>query len=177
MSTVVVERSFDQAVAFEDIQAIEDRGAWCLEAHGVRFLTTYFSRDRRRMICLYDAPDAEAVRLAQTKAGVPFADAWPAGIVAHAAGPSEREPIVVERTFDEPMDAVGLREAAAGAAWCLQAWGAQLELSYLSPDGHRCICVFTAPDAEAVRQAHKLSGLPFEAAWAATRHEPPPALG
>jgi hypothetical protein len=78
MQQVVVERSFDEPVAFEAIQAIEDRGAWCLEMHNVRFLRTFFSLDRRRMICIYLAPDAESVRLAQSQAGVPFTRVWPA---------------------------------------------------------------------------------------------------
>lgn len=76
MEVVVVERRFDEPVELADIQAIEDRGAWCLEAHKVRFLSTYFSTDRKRMICLYEAPDAESVRLAQTKAGMPFERVW-----------------------------------------------------------------------------------------------------
>ena len=177
MSTVVVERSFDQPVAFEDLQAIEERGAWCLEAHGVRFERTYFSRDRRRMVCVYEAPDAESVRLAQQKAGMPFADAWSARIVQHDSPDPSRDTIVVERTFPHPVDEPGLRAAAADASWCLRTWGARLERSYLSPDGHRCLCVFTAPDAEAVRQAQKMSELPFEAVWPATVHQPPPAGG
>lgn len=75
---VVVERSFPTAVEFESIQAIEERGAWCLDAHRVRFLRTYFGTDRRRMICLYAAPDAESVRMAQTQAGMPLDRVWAA---------------------------------------------------------------------------------------------------
>jgi hypothetical protein len=80
MEMVVVERTFAEPVRFEDIQALEDRGAWCLEMHGVRFHKTYFSADRRRMICIYEAPDAESVRLAQTKAAMPFDRVWTASV-------------------------------------------------------------------------------------------------
>ena len=75
---VVVERRFPQPVDFESVQAIEERGAWCLEAHRARFLRTFFAKDRCRMICLYDAPNAEAVRLAQTQAGMMFERVWAA---------------------------------------------------------------------------------------------------
>lgn len=71
---VVVTRTFPAPVAMEDIQAIEDAGAHCLEAHRVRFVRTYFSLDRLRMLCLYEAPDAESVRLAQHQAGMPLDD-------------------------------------------------------------------------------------------------------
>lgn len=78
---VVVERSFPEPVRFEDVQAKEDASAWCLEAHGVRFLRTFFSADRRRMICVYEAPDAESVRLANREAGLPFDAVWTASIL------------------------------------------------------------------------------------------------
>jgi hypothetical protein len=81
MEIVVVERTFAEPVVFEEIQALEDRGAWCLEMHRVRFLRTYFSADRRRMICVYEAPDAESVRLAQSKAKMPFDCVWTASVL------------------------------------------------------------------------------------------------
>ncbi|TNF88191.1 MAG: DUF4242 domain-containing protein [Gammaproteobacteria bacterium] len=75
-ANVLVERSFDDAVALQQIQDIEDAGIWCLEIRDVRFLRTFFSADRKRMLCLYAAPDAESVRQAQREAGVPFDEAW-----------------------------------------------------------------------------------------------------
>jgi len=73
---VLVERSFGDPVALEEIQAIEDAAAWCLEAHNVKFARTFFSADRRRMVCLYQAPDAESVRLAQREAAMPLDAVW-----------------------------------------------------------------------------------------------------
>jgi len=81
MAIVVVERSFGEPVQFDEIQAIADRGAWCLEMYGVRFVRSFFSTDRRRMICLYEAQDADSVRETQRKAGVPFERVWAASII------------------------------------------------------------------------------------------------
>jgi hypothetical protein len=81
MAIVIVERSFDEPVQFGEIQAIANRGVWCLEMYGVRYVRSFFSTDRRRMICLYEAPDADSVREAQRKAGVPFERAWAASII------------------------------------------------------------------------------------------------
>ena len=75
---VLVERSFAAPVDFPDVQALEDRGQWCLDLNGVRFLATFFARDRTRMICLYAAPDAEAVRRTNTRLDLPFERVWPA---------------------------------------------------------------------------------------------------
>jgi len=175
MSTVVVERSFAEPVTFEEIQAAEDRGAWCLEAHGVRSLRTYFSRDRRRMVCLYDAPDAESVRLAQEKAGMPFERAWTARIIRYPSGETGDDVVVLERALPQPFDEAALRDAAGRIGWCLEEWGCRILCSYLSGDGLRCLCVFAAPDAESVRQSQRQARLPYEKAWPATVHEPPPA--
>jgi hypothetical protein len=75
-ANVVVQRSFEEPVTLEEIQAIEDEGAWCLETHHVKFIRTYFSNDRKKMICLYQAPDAESVRLAQRQAQMPVDQVW-----------------------------------------------------------------------------------------------------
>ncbi len=75
-ANVIVERRFDQPVEVADLQALEDAAAWCLELHQVTFLRTFFSADGKRMLCVYRAPDAESVRLAQQKAKMPVQRAW-----------------------------------------------------------------------------------------------------
>lgn len=77
-ANVVVLRNFDESVAIEDIQAIEDANIGCLETHRVKFVRTFFSSDRLRMACLYRAPDAESVRIAQRQAKMPVESVWAA---------------------------------------------------------------------------------------------------
>jgi hypothetical protein len=78
---VIVERSFPAAVAFGDVQELEDRAAWCFRMHDVRFHVSYLSRDGRRMICVYEAPDAESVRIANERGALPFDAVWPATLL------------------------------------------------------------------------------------------------
>jgi hypothetical protein len=75
-ANVLVRRAFAQPVTVDEIQAREDAAAWCLEARHVKFVRTCFSADRRRMLCLYRAPDAESVREAQRYACMPMEDVW-----------------------------------------------------------------------------------------------------
>jgi hypothetical protein len=75
-ANVLVARRFDEPTTVEAMQAIEDAGAWCLEQRRVTFLRTFFSTDCRRMLCLYQAPDAESVRQAQREAGMPVERVW-----------------------------------------------------------------------------------------------------
>ena len=74
--TVLVERLFEEPVAFEGAHALEEAMGWCLEQHRVQWVRSYFSTDGRRSLCLYHAPDAESVRLAQHQAGLPFDAVW-----------------------------------------------------------------------------------------------------
>jgi hypothetical protein len=177
---VIVERSFAEPVAFEELQAREDRGAWCLEAHRVRFHRTYFSTDRRRMLCLYCAPDAEAVRLAQHKAGMPVEHVWSAQQIA--PGPElyvsdalsvPRVWVVVERRFDPPINMEKLVSLMEGAESCLETYGVSYRGGHLAHDGTRMLCIFQAPDAEAVRQTNQDADMPVERLWTATVHDPP----
>jgi len=75
-ANVLVERSFREPVQLAAIQEREDAHAWCLEARHVTFVRTFFSLDRLRMICFYQAPDAESVRVAQRQAGLPLDSVW-----------------------------------------------------------------------------------------------------
>lgn len=179
MTVVVVERSFDEPVEFAAIQALEDRGAWCLEEHRVRFVRTWFSKDRRRMVCLYEAPDAESVRIAQRKAGMPLDRVWsavhnppPAGWPASPAAPCEQ--VVVERSFEEPITPAAVAALFAKGKGCLPRHRVTYLGGHLATDGRRMLCVFVAPDAEAVRIANREGGAPFDRAWTATVHEPAP---
>jgi len=80
-ANVAVERRFDAPTTLESIQAIEDEGIGCLQMRDVEFVYTLFSADRRRMICMYRAPDAESVRQAQHEAGMPVEAVWAFSVI------------------------------------------------------------------------------------------------
>jgi hypothetical protein len=86
MARVMVERKFDEAASFEELQAREESFAWCAEQHRVTFIRSYFSKDRTRMICEYEAPDAEAVRALQRTAAMPFERIWTATVFDWESG-------------------------------------------------------------------------------------------
>jgi hypothetical protein len=46
----------------------------------VRIAMAHLSTDRRRMVCEFEAPDAEAVRTSYRSAGVGFERVWPADV-------------------------------------------------------------------------------------------------
>ncbi|MGB5812817.1 MAG: DUF4242 domain-containing protein [Polyangiales bacterium] len=81
MRRIIVERKLEDAPDFEALQALEDAVAWCLEQHRVTFVRSYFSNDRRTMVCEYDAPDAEAVRTVQRTGNLPYESIWAAEVL------------------------------------------------------------------------------------------------
>lgn len=176
LGRVVVERSFDEATAFADVQRAEQAVAWCLEQHDVHFRRSYLSLDGRSMVCLYDAPDAESIRTTQRKGGLPFARIWAATELPGPSGETETPPglstVIVERDLPEGMTLDFVRAMMASPGSCFELHRAVLLTSHLSHDTRRMVCAFSAPDAEAVRRASTVAGHPFTRAWTATLHLP-----
>ena len=80
MEHVIVERTFETPVTPEEVDASLARSAGCLVAHRVRHLRTSVSADGVRMICEFLAPDAESVRLANDRLGLPYERVWTARV-------------------------------------------------------------------------------------------------
>ena len=78
MATMIVEQSFDQPLTSEDMNNMAKRVDPCLEAHGARWMRSYISSDRKRVLCEFEAADAEKVRESYRSAGVPFERVWSA---------------------------------------------------------------------------------------------------
>ena len=81
MPRVIVERSFDPPLTTEELRAVEERMAPCLDLYRVQWLRSLWSADRRRMICEYEAADAESVRLVQRESRARFDRIWTADVL------------------------------------------------------------------------------------------------
>jgi hypothetical protein len=76
MGLIIVERSFEQPPSDVELTAVAKREQQCKEVRSITWKRSVMSRDRQRMICEYDAPDAETVRRVQLEAGAPFDRIW-----------------------------------------------------------------------------------------------------
>lgn len=81
------------------------------------------------------------------------------------------ERIVLEREFDEPLTAADVRRLASQAQ-CLGLYRVKPICSYLMPGGRRMVCIFEAPDAEALRSVGRGNQFRDATIWAATYHTP-----
>jgi hypothetical protein len=77
---VVVERLFPEAVTPEFVSNALRQSGWCLDLHGAEYVESFLGSDGRRMVCLFRAPDAEAVRRANQQGGVPYTEVWTASV-------------------------------------------------------------------------------------------------
>ena len=80
MAVLVLEQSFDQPITPEELNDAASRVDRCLQAHGARWQRSYLSKDRKRMICEFEAADAEQVRESYRSAGVNFDGCWSADV-------------------------------------------------------------------------------------------------
>ena len=78
MAHLIVEQTFETPLTDDAHGQLGQRLDTCLEAHGGRWMRTYLSIDRRRMVCEFEAADAEAVRQSFRSAGVRFDRVWTA---------------------------------------------------------------------------------------------------
>jgi hypothetical protein len=81
MPRIIVERSFETPLTKDDLSAVEARMAPCLDLYGVTWIRSYWSADRLRMICEYDAADVASVRNVQREAEAKFDRAWAADVL------------------------------------------------------------------------------------------------
>ena len=81
MTRIVVERSFETPQSDADMKGVADRERPCLAAYDVTWKRSLISADRKRMVCEYEAADAETLRRIQREAGAQFDRVWVGDVV------------------------------------------------------------------------------------------------
>jgi hypothetical protein len=69
MPLFVIERNFADQLNL-DAQGVDDTNAYN-DDHELRWLFSFLSTDKRKTYCLYEAPDADALRRAAADLGIP----------------------------------------------------------------------------------------------------------
>ncbi len=88
MPHVLLEATFEPPLTEEELDRQFERITPCIEQNDVRWICSFLSKDRRRRVCLHEAADAEAVRMAYRTANVPFIRVWSAELLALEEEPS-----------------------------------------------------------------------------------------
>lgn len=76
MPRIVVERTFTTPQTDADMRRVADQERPCLAANQAKWKRSLLSSDRMRMVCEYEAADAETMRRIQREAGAEFDRVW-----------------------------------------------------------------------------------------------------
>ena len=82
MARVMVEYLFPERMSDERLGVIAKKLDACLEVRSGAWRRSSVSKDRLRMVCEFEAPDAEAVRQSYRTAGIQFDRVWSAEVYA-----------------------------------------------------------------------------------------------
>lgn len=81
MELVIVERAYSTPFTDEQVDDLRRRFGPCFSLRRIRWLRTFFSKDRLRAICFYEAPDASTVRDVHDQEGVAYERIWSASSI------------------------------------------------------------------------------------------------
>jgi hypothetical protein len=174
MSEIMQVRRFEEPIGPDYLhQAMEALG-WCRKLYGVTPGIHFLAIDGRESACIFDAPDAEAVRNVIRAGGRSEPEAvWACtihpgphddGADLTLEGHSTGTLVVVERLFERPSSPDELQE---DALFPDVAGGIRYVRSYLSNDRLRAISLYRAPDLDLVREAYRSAELKLERIWSA----------
>lgn len=88
MEHCIVECSFDEPFTGEDERETASAIDRYLQEHGGHWVRSYYNKDRTRLICEFEAPDAATVRKAWEEAACPYDSVWVATVYEHVTAES-----------------------------------------------------------------------------------------
>ena len=164
MPNIIVYREFEEPRNLEGVKSSINKSAGCLDLWNVKWVESMLSGDGTKMICHFEAPDAESVRTALRKSGaLKTLQVWPGSI---HEGPSDASiNVVVERSFDEATSVEAMQAIEDKGQWCLDMYQVVFVRTYFSADKKQMVCFYNAPDAESVRVAQQKANMPVSAVW------------
>lgn len=173
VTEIFLERSFDSPLTAADVLSIASDTGWCFEMYDVAWRGSMLAADGRTLVCRFTAADVESARQALRKANADISVMW-RGTVHEApdARAGADANVLVERSFGESIELADLQAREDAHGWCLETRSVKFVRTFFSSDRRRMLCLYAAPDAEAVRQAQREAGMPTDRVWAFERIRP-----
>lgn len=170
MTDVFYLRPMDPPVKLEDLTGMIEYAADCFDLHHVDWKHSVLSADGRRMLCWYQAPDAESARLALRELGSNLHAVWPGQITGEGANASSISTanLLAEVRFPAPLSA----DVVASRSAALEREGVTLVRGILSNRRTQWIGLLNAPDEQTARSALERAGLSAELVWQCTAVTP-----
>lgn len=165
MSHVFYLRSIHPPIGPEDVTLTEDVGG-CFGLHRVNWKESFLAANGGRMLCWYEAPDAESARIALRQLKASMEGVWPGTVIGEDGTDSPALSDVnflAELRLPEPRG-----QCLAAVAAALRQEDAALVRGFVSTTEPKAVCVVHAPSDRAVRTALESTDVLPEAVWACT---------
>ncbi|HUJ56972.1 MAG TPA: DUF4242 domain-containing protein [Kofleriaceae bacterium] len=79
---------------------------------------------------------------------------------------------MVDRTFSPALSEADFAAGGRALQPCIDERHVQWLGSNLAADGSRSVCMYEAADAERIREANRVAGVPFDRVWEARMYRP-----
>ena len=168
MSDVIYLRPMDPPVTAEEVLRSVDYVDGCFNLHRVDWVHSFLSADGGRLMCWYQAPDAESARLALRDIGSDMNAVWPCRVLGGVA------PRAPEVSRVGVLAAVSLGDGYGGSDDELeQSLGlgngtTACRFAFLTNRRDRLICLLEAGAPEEARDTLAQAALAPAEAWACT---------
>lgn len=182
MVSVIIERAYGRPIKLDDIFTGDRALRWCLDIYAGSARFHALTAEARNSICVYEAPDAEAMRNVERTSGLRAAQRiWAATVHPGPGDDPGKAPVLetveatlglVERSFAEPIEFESLQAAEDENNSCLVMHRVRFVRSYLALDKRKMICLYAAPDLESIRTANRMTGLPVDEVYLARPNYP-----
>ncbi|ESA37295.1 hypothetical protein N836_03670 [Leptolyngbya sp. Heron Island J] len=135
----------------------------------VQWLYSLLTKNYKRQIYVFEAPDTDAVQACFRQANASFDRIWLGSKIRPNYGSFQRNESllkVIEGTYppitQEFWDAANVRSLD-----CYKNRDVEWIHTFMSSDRTRLICEVNAPDAEGIRETYRRLNFPFERVWSA----------
>ncbi|TVQ26017.1 MAG: DUF4242 domain-containing protein [Leptolyngbya sp. DLM2.Bin15] len=171
MAIIIVETLSDTPLTPDEPTDVDFRILNCLQERNGTWRYSLLSRDRHRMLCTFDSPDAESVRESYRKAGGFFNRIW----TGEHLSP-------VEPLANRQMNALMIVESFSSSGFSDPWWHKLLSSyveqetdwiqSYRSLDQSRLVCELNTANSEAIANAYDQLAFPYDRIWPAILIQP-----
>jgi hypothetical protein len=173
MSLVIVENPGEQLLTDEVIHEADQRVLPCLQARNATWQCSLLAIDRQRMICTFDAPDAESVRDSYRKAGFPSRTIWAGELIKLTNSTPSHSTMrcVIEGTYP-PLSKTDWDEISHKMQHCCAEHEMEWLQSYISRDRTKVIYELIASNIQLVQEASHKLGITCDRIWSAEALKP-----
>lgn len=170
MAIVIVETLSDTPLTPDEPTDNDYQLLSCLEERSGQWRYSLLSRDRLRMICTFEAPDAETVRESYRRTNVPFNQVWSGSILKPDSSPVAKNAqtlTVWEGVYPGGITEDQWQSITQAVLPLYTEHGVEWVQSYVASDRSRIVCELNTAHPDALNTVHQQIGVSLNRVWPA----------